>query len=194
MYSDASMFLLALMVAAGVAFIVFGLFRLLDHRIFYAFLIGFAVSLALLFFTFQKINKMNILLGNSPGRQTTSQTLTRKWRDVYSSKGRSREVPLLCFQSDGEVCVDVSNSVWNSVKEGESFAVVTAPGDDEFFHPSGVYLSEGNLDFDHGLMVVEILAAIFFLIKMLFPRFLAFDKFGKSKDVGLFDESYKAEE
>lgn len=188
------MFLLALMAAAGIAFVVFGLFRLLNHKISYAFLIGFAVSLMLLFFTFQKINKMNILLGNSPGRQTTSQTLTRKWRDVYRSKGTTREVPKLCFESGKEICVDVSSSVWNRIKEGESFSVVSAPGDDEFFHTSSVYLDNGNFAFDYGLLVIEILAAIFCLTKMLFPRFLAVDKFGRSNNLKLFDESRRAEE
>lgn len=195
MYSDGSMFFIALAAAAAVALIVFGLFRVLQHKVVnYWFLIGFAVSLTLLFFTFQKINKMDILLGNSEGRQTTTKTITRKRRDVYSSKGRSREVPLLCFQSGGEVCLEVSDSFWQSKKEGESFSVVSAPGDDEFFHPTGVYLSEGNLAFDHVLLVLEILAAVFFLIKMLFPRFLALDRFGKSNNIKLFDETAKAED
>ena len=195
MYSDGSMFLIALTVAAVIALIVFGLLRLLTHKIAYWFLIGFAVSLALLFFTFQKINKMNLLLGNSEGRQTTTRTITRKWRDVYRSKyGSPREVPMLCFQNNGEVCVDVSDSLWRSKNEGESFSVVYAPGDDEFFHTSGVYLSEGNLEFDHGLLVVEILAAVFCLVKTLFPGFLALEKFGKSNNIKLFDETGNAEE
>jgi hypothetical protein len=194
MYSDASMFFLALGAAAVITAIVGGLFRILKYKISYGFLIGFGVSLTLLFFTFQKINKMNILLGNSEGRQTSTRTVTRKWRDVYRSKGRSREVPMLCFQSGQEVCVDVSDSLWNSKKEGESFSVVSAPGDDEFFHPSGVYLSEGNLDFDYGLLVVEILAAVFCLVKILFPGFLALDRFGKSNNIKLFDETGQAEE
>ncbi len=194
MYDDGSMFFIAL-AAAAVALIVFGLFRVLKHKVLnYWFLVGFAVSLTLLFFTFQKINKMNVLLGNSEGRQTTTKTITRKRRDVYSSKGRSREIPLLCFQSGGEVCVEVSDSLWQSKKEGESFSVVSASGDGEFFHPTGVYLSEGNLAFDHVLLVLEILAAVFFLIKMLFPRFLALDKFGKSNNIKLFDETAEAEE
>jgi hypothetical protein len=195
MYSDGSMFLIALALAAVSGLIVFGLLRLLKHKISRWFLIGFAVSLALLFFTFQKINKMNILLGNSEGRQTTTRKITRKWRDVYHAKGgSSREVPMLCFQNGGEVCVDVRDSLWNNKKEGESFSVVSAPGDDEFFHPTGIYLSEGNLDFDHGLLVVEILTALFCLVKILFPGFLAFDKFGKSNNIKLFDETGKAEE
>lgn len=69
MYGDGSMFLIALTVAAGVALIVFGLFRFLNHKISYRYLIGFTVSLTLLFITFQKINKMNVLLGKLP-RQT----------------------------------------------------------------------------------------------------------------------------
>ena len=194
MYSDGLMVLIALAAAAGITSIVLGLFRLLNYKISYKYLIGFAVSLTLLFITFQKIDKMNILLGNSDGRQLTSKTITRKWRDVYSSKGRSREVPMLCFQNGREVCVDVGNSVWNAKKEGESFSVVSAPGDDEFFHTSGIYLSEENLSFDYGLMVVEILAAIFCLVKILFPGFLAFDKFGKSNSIQLFDENGKAEQ
>ena len=194
MYSDASMFLIALLAATGIAFVVIGLFRLLNHKISYRYFVGFAVALTLLFITFQKINKMNILLGNNPGRQTSAQTLTRKWRDVYQSKNRSREVPLLCFQSGGEICVDVSESVWNNIKEGESFTVVSAPGDGEFFHTSSVYMDNGNFDFDYGLLVIEILAAIFCLIKLLFPRFPAFDKFGRSNDIKLFDESRRAEE
>lgn len=195
MYSDGSMLFISLAAAAMIAAIVFGLFRVLKHKVVnFWVLIGFAVSLTLLFFTFQKINKMNVLLGNSEGRQTTTKKITRKRKDVYSSKGRSREVPLLCFQSGKEVCVEVSDSLWQSKKEGESFSVVSAPGDDEFFHPTGVYLSEGNLAFDHALLVLEILAAVFFLIKILFPRFLALDKFGKSNNIKLFDETAKSEE
>lgn len=101
---------------------------------------------------------------------------------------------MLCFESGGEVCVDVSNSVWQSKKEGETLTAVSAPGDDEYFHPSGVYLSEGNLDFDHALLAVEVLAAIFCLVKILFQHFPALDKFGKSNNIKLFDETDRAEE
>lgn len=194
MYSDVSMFLIAMAAGAVFTAIVYGLFRLLNYKFSYPYLIGFCVALVLLTFTFQKINKMNILLGNSAGRELTSKKITRKWRDVYRSKGRAREVPMLCFQDGGEVCVDVGDSVWNDKKEGEIFSVFSAPGDDDYFHTTGVYLTEGNLAFDYFLLVAESLAAVFCLVKILFPGFLALDKFGRSNNIKLFDENGNAEE
>jgi hypothetical protein len=96
------MFLSALASGTGFTSIVFGLFRWLNCKTDYKYLIGFAAALILLLLTFQKINKMNLLLGNSEGRQTTSAPITRKWRDSYSSKGRTTVLTMLCFQSGSE--------------------------------------------------------------------------------------------
>jgi hypothetical protein len=193
MYSDGSMFFLALAGATIITAVVFGLFRVLKYKVSYKFLIGFGVSLTLLFLTFQKINKMNILLGNSEGREASSRRITRKWHDVYQGKNSSRQIPMLCFESDGEVCVEVGESVWQSKREGESFTVYSAPGDNEYHHPTGVYLSEGNLSFDYGLLTIETLAALFCLVKILFPGFLAFDMFRRSNTIKIFDETGRSE-
>jgi len=187
MYGDGTMLIIALTAAAVVALSVFGVFRFRRKKIAYGFLIGFGAALVLLFFTLQKINKMNVLVGESAGRKALTKTVTRKSRESFRSKGSSYSVPKLCFQDGGEVCVDVEGMFWTFKNVGDRITVFSVPGDDEFYHPTGQYLDDGNFAFDYFLLLVEALGALFCFVKMLFPRFLALDKFGKSNNIKIFD-------
>jgi hypothetical protein len=180
MYSDSSMFIISLVIAGIIALVIFGVLRVSKNKISWGFLIGFAISLLMLFFTFQKINKMDVLRGDAEGRQVDSRKITRKSRETYKPKsGPSRYIYYLCYENDKEICTEVSEAVWNRQKEGETFSVISLPGEDETYHASGTYLTEDNYAFDHFLMIIEILAAVFCLIKLLFPNFLSFKGFGK---------------
>ena len=192
MYSDGSMFFVAVLAAMAGTLIVYGLFYFFKLKYSYYFLIGFGIALMLLCFTFQKINKDSILTGETPGRIASTKTITRKWRDIYYGKNSgSRIRPMLCFQSEKEVCIEVGDSVWQGKKAGDTFTVYSAPGDDEYYHSTGIYLSKGNSDFDYGLLIFEAIAGIFCLTKMLFPGLLAVGKIGglsRSNNIKIFDD------
>ncbi len=181
MYDDFTVFLIALLILGFTILIVSLVHLYLRRNINW-------VCLAAAFVTKQQINKKRAILGYSGERSLSYKKVTHKKQEVYHGKGTSEMRYYLCYQEEKEICTDVRFEDWIFVNEGENAPVVRVAGDDRAYHPQGLYTDEGNRWLDRVFFNLELLGALIFLLKIIFPRFLSLARFNKTENISILEK------
>jgi hypothetical protein len=188
MNNDGTAFLISIGVFGSIIGVGFLIHRLLKRKIDWFSLLALAFCLSFAVVTKQQINKKSKILGYYGERSIAGKKITRKKQEIYRGKDKSEMRYYLCYQDNREVCLDVNFDEWLFKKEGDSMPVISIKGDNDVYHPSGIYTNEGNMAFDKILLIFELLGALVFTLKIIFPRFLSFERFNKADNISLFKD------
>jgi hypothetical protein len=187
MYDDGLMFLVGVAIGGSTTLVVYLIQRLLGRSINWFSIIGLAVCLGFASITYQQMNKKRAILGYGGERFVAQKKITRKKEELYRGKGKTETRYYLCYKDGKEVCANVDEWVWITERVGNNMPIVRVAGDDESYHRSGLYTTNGNLGIDRFLLYLKLFGALIFILKIIFPKFLSFERFNKPENIKLFD-------
>ena len=120
-------------------------------------LLGLAGAL----FTFNKLERMKQIRGVKPGATPKMQAVLEKWESDRACWIRIADGDI---RRHGPHRLNLESEEWDKLELGEPIEVMYLPDDATPYLRNGIYASDGNLEFDGGLLVMEIVVSVVSLL------------------------------